>query len=192
MELNESDEFILDTVRHCVWSGFYNFDEIQAVIDDIIEVDANETLVRSSVAKELAKKREEEKTWPEVTDCDRLDQAFEAMNLRGIIALQNTGQTMSDGLEDVAEALEECEEGGAYGYCFYHGQDLERALEGGGLFLAFGDLNNEEEASLTIAEAVKACLEVQGFVIEWDGDANSRLGIPEFDWKRRYAIANAA
>jgi hypothetical protein len=191
VELSETDDFIIETVKHCVWSGFYNFDDIQAVIDDIIDDDANEILVRSSVAKELAKKAEAQKTWPEETDCDRLDQAFENLNKSGVIALHNTGQTISDGLDDVAEALGQCDGAEANGYCFYHGQDLERALEGGGLWLTFGDFDDDAAARKRIGESIKLCLEKHAFFVEWDGSADERICLPEFDWKRRYAVCSS-
>ena len=46
-------------------------------------------------------------TWPAVTDCDRLDQAFAALNARGIIALQNAGYTQSDGYGDISQSYDE-------------------------------------------------------------------------------------
>ena len=49
---------------------------------------------------------------------------------------------MSDGLSDISEYLAENGRDGILGYCFYHGQDLERAIAGGGLMLAFGDLED--------------------------------------------------
>ena len=186
--MNETEKYILDTIKSCVWSGFYEIVDVHQVIDDILEDDANEAMLRSAVAPEFAKKAAAETSWPDVTDCDRLDVAFETMNASGIIALQNAGYTMSDGLGDVGEILHERGRENVRGYCFYHGQDLERAVAGTGLMLAFGDLDNDPTQKTEMGKAVKDLLESNGFLVEWSGDPESRLNIPEFDWKRRKQI----
>lgn len=155
------------------------------MIDDILEEDADEDMLRRAVDEEFEKKAAAEATWPAETDCDRLDRTFEKLNDEGIIALHNAGYTMSDGLSDVGEVLSEYGRHGIRGYCFYHGQDLERAVNGGGLMLAFGDLDSDAKQKIAIGQFVKQALEDQGFVIEWNGDPESRLNIPNLDWKRR-------
>ena len=45
-----------------------------------------------------------QKSWPQVTDCDRLDRAFAALEQQGVIALHRAGCTQSDGLEEVEDA----------------------------------------------------------------------------------------
>ena len=81
--------------------------------------------------------------------CDHRQLARDQLEAAGIIALHNAGYTMSDGLDDVGEVYERRKAKGlaSRGYCFYHGQDVERAIVGGGLFLAFGDMRDEPEAA---------------------------------------------
>ena len=136
-ELNRTDKYILDAIRKWVWSGFYSADDVNGMIDDILEEDANEQMLRAAVAPEFAKKREAEQGWPAVTDCDRLDVVFTALANRGVLCLHNAGYTMSDGHSDSFEALSEQPKGRYFGYCFYHGQDVERAIDGQHLMLAF-------------------------------------------------------
>ena len=157
------------------------------MIDDVLDEDADENLLRAAVQPEFQRKREAELTWPTRTDCDRLDDAFAELNSKGIIALQNTGMTMSDGQEDVGQALHERGRAGVKGYCFYHGQDVERAVSGGGLWIAFGDLDAVAEQKKAVGEQVKDCLERHGIKVEWSGDPERRLGIPRLDWKRRWS-----
>lgn len=183
--MNDTDQYILDAIKTCVWSGFYDSDGVHEVIDDILEEDADEAMLRAAVDAEFAKKAAAEAAWPAETDCDRLDQAFDAMNASSIIALQNAGYTMSDGLDDVSEVLHERDRQDVKGYCFYHGQDLERAVAGDGLTLAFGDLKAEPAQKAAVGKMVKEIIESKGFVVDWDGDPESRLNIPNFDWKRR-------
>src|SRR5215470_2473451 len=141
--MSKTDEDILAFIKTWVWSGFYGADDIQEMIGEVLEHAADEAMLRAAVEPELATKANAEKTWPRVTDCDRLDAVFAELDREGIIALQNAGFTISDGHSDVGERLAERDRDQVKGYCFYHGQDLERAVAGGGLMLAFGDLDAE-------------------------------------------------
>jgi hypothetical protein len=109
------------------------------------------------------------------------------MNARGIIALQNTGYTMSDGLEDVSDALQKRKKTSSQGYCFYHFQDVEHALRGEGLWLAFGVFGADEAKEAELGRLVKGILESHRFLVVWQGDTDTRIHIPDLDWKRRFA-----
>ncbi len=186
--MSETDQYILNAIKNWVWSGFYSPDEADEMIDDILEDDADEAMLRAAVVPEFDKKAAAEASWPETTDCDRLDQAFEDLNARGVIALHNAGYTMSDGISDVSEALHELGRTGIKGYCFYHGQDVERAVDGGGLMIAFGDLDDDKAQKAKVGQVVRDVLQEFGFAIEWSGDPETRLNLPAFDWKRRRAV----
>lgn len=183
--MSETDKYLLDAIKTWVWSGFYSPEDADAMIDDILEADADEPMLRAAVAPEFAKKAAAEKSWPATTDCDRLDQAFDELNSRGVIALHNAGYTMSDGFSDVSEALHQRGRKGIQGYCFYHGQDIERAVAGEGLMIAFGDLDDDKSQKTEVGRLVKRVLHESGLVVEWNGDSESRLSLPGLDWKRR-------
>lgn len=183
--MNDTDKYILDAIKTWVWSGFYDQDRVQEMIGDILEDDADETFLRSAVAPEFEKKAAAEAMWPPETDCDRLDRAFAELNASGVIALGNAGYTMSDGLSDVGEVLHQRGRTNVKGYCFYHGQDLERAVAGAGLMIAFGDLDDDKAGKAKIGNLVRATLEAHGFEIQWDGNPETRLHIANIDWKRR-------
>lgn len=186
--MNETDESILNAIESWVWSGFYSPNEIDAMIDDNLEDDADEEMLRAAVALEFDKKAAAEGSWPDTTDCDRLDQAFEELHSHGIIALHNAGYTLSDGINDVDEILRRRGQKGIRGYCFYHGQDVELALLGDGLMLAFGDLDDDKSKTVEVGELVRDVLERFGFAVEWNGNPETRLSIPALDWKRRRAV----
>lgn len=186
--MNETDEYILHAIKNWVWSGFYDADEVDSMIDDILEDDADEAMLRASVVSEFDKKSATEASWPNTTDCDRLDQAFAELNSRGIVALHNAGYTMSDGISDVSEVLGGQDRTGIKGYCFYHGQDTERAVEGGGLWIAFGDLHDDPLKKTEIGHLVKDVLQASGLTVEWNGDPETRLNLPKLDWKRRSVV----
>ena len=121
-----------------------------------------------------------------MTDCDRLDEAFESLRTQGIVALHNAGYTMSDGHSDVAEALAARDAGRFFGFCFYHGQDVERAVSSGELWLAFGALQEDDERKREAGQAVRGALEKAGLHVQWDGNPETRI-LVRLDWKRRGA-----
>lgn len=182
--MTETDEYILSVIKNAVWSGFYGPDEVQRMIDDVLEDDADEEMLRAAVAPEFDHKAAEELTWPVVTDCDRLDRAFDSLNENGIIALHNTGYEMSDGHCEVGEVLHERGRSSVRGFCFYHGQDVEDAVRGGPLYVAFGDLEADAGPNLEVGRIVKQALEAEGLVVEWNNDPEKRI-IVKLDWKRR-------
>lgn len=185
--MGDTDNYILDRIHIWVWSGFYSPAEVDERIDDILEEDADEAMLRAAVGPEFAKKAAAEASWPLVTDCNKLDQAFHELNRTGIIALHNAGYTQSDGFSDVVEVFHDRGKTGVRGYCFYHGQDVERAVNGQGLTIAYGDLDDDQAKAAEIGHAIKATLERHGLTVEWNGDSNVRLELPTIEWKRRSA-----
>lgn len=178
-----------EAVRRYVWSGFYGTDEIIEIIDESIfrpgEID--QTWLRGEIKKAFRKKRAEEKKWPEVTDCDRLDEVFETLEEQGILALQNACYTQDDGLADIAQFYEEegGEDSGIEGYCFYHGQDLERVMDSGELWLTFGHVDGDAEQGVAIGRRIQEVFAKAGFDVLWDGSINTRLMVKGIHWQRR-------
>lgn len=182
-----NEQYILGQIRTWVWSGYYSPAEVYGRLGDILEDEVDEDRMCAAVEEEFEKKRAAEASWPLETDCDRLDAAFAALDCEGILALQNAGYTMSDGHEDAAEALSTAPPDKYFGYCFFHGQDLERAVAGDGLCIAFDHVRGDVPEKADVGQKVKQALEHVGFRVEWNGSASSRLNIPGIDWKRRGA-----
>jgi hypothetical protein len=183
--MNETEEYVAEHIRRWVWSGFYGADDIVGMIDDILEEDCDEAMLKALVEPELARKQQAERAWPPVTDCERLDKVFYHLHEAGICALSNAGYTMSDGHTDVDEAVAGAPQGHYHGYCFYHGQDVERAVDGQGVMIAFGDLRDDPVSNLEVGRSVAAALTAAGFVVEWNGTMKTRINIPAFNWQRR-------
>jgi hypothetical protein len=178
-----------DAVRRYVWSGFYDTDGIVEIIDESIfepgQIDLD--WLRAEIMTAFRKKQAEERTWPSTTDCDRLDQVFASLEQQGIMALQNAGYTQSDGISDVTQFYHEAggEQSDIVGYCFYHGQDLERVMESGELWLTYGDILGEDEKGVEIGRRIKHALEGVSFTVEWDGSIKTRLLVKGIKWQRR-------
>ena len=57
--------------------------------------DAISERVRTAIDEAFARKAEEMKSWPAVTDCERLRNAFDVLDQQGIVALENAGLTQT-------------------------------------------------------------------------------------------------
>lgn len=184
--MTEDEQYALEAIRKWTWSGFHSADEMRAMLEDILADEAIDVgLLHAAIDSEVAKKRAAERDWPAVTDCDRLDAVFYKLHEDGICALHNAGYTMSDGYSEVAEACGNAPEGHYHGYCFYHGQDVERAIDGHGLSIAFGDLGDRDEPGLAVGRTVVEALSAAGFEVVWNGSIETRPDLPGIDWKRR-------
>lgn len=181
---------VLSEIQTLVHGGFEKRDRIiEIVCEELYEPgDLDSIEVESAVDDALIALEKAQADWPAITDCDKLDHAFSALEKLGIIALQNAGNTQSDGYEDVQAACADRKATSSIGgYCFYHGQDLDRAVNGGGLYLAFGPIDPEKEESEGpgVGATVVAELARAGLATQWDGSFNKRILVPAIDWKRR-------
>ncbi len=187
--MTDDETYVRDAIHVWVWGGFYDPERATEHLDDLFaddpELTVDKAAMNAALANEFAAKTAAEKTWPKETDCDRLDRAFDELHRAGICALQNAGYTQSDGHSDVAEVLKDEGRENFRGFCFYHGQDLERAVNGSGLLIAFGDLDEIEADMIAVGRTVVATLAKHGFKTEWDGTAKKRIDITNIDWKRR-------
>jgi hypothetical protein len=179
-------------VRVEVLAGYRSERSLLAHVEEVVRGEGGD---RDVVAELLAYARkvldervQEEVRWSEPTTHDRLRRAFEALNARGILALENAGYTLSEGWE-VARVAAEMSYEPPRGATFFHGQDVERAVQGGGLMLAFGsfeeDPREREAADLAIAREVREALARQGLQTEWDGRVKTRIHLPPFEWRKR-------
>lgn len=199
---------LYDHVRMQIDSGLYTkkevFDTIERECSDrtVPVLAAEQPKLRGYAAKRWTLRESEEQAWTTRTTNDCIDAAFAALNQAGIVALQNAGWTMSTGWEDCWAEHERIKEaagseaagsetaGGApRGAVFYHTQDLERGVEGQGLFLAFGAFHERDDgdpaANAQIAAEVCAVLRQHGVEAEWDGEPQTRIRIPPFPWRKR-------
>src|SRR6187551_979395 len=123
--------------------------------------------------------------WPPVTDCDRLDAAFDELNELGILArhhwwcCQNCGHAAMPDERDATQARG----APARGYAFYHVQDTEAAVDGAGVFLAYGSFE-KATPEVQVASEVVQTLTRHGLEPRWDGSVKARIRVP-LSWQRR-------
>lgn len=172
----------LDHLAFLLNSGFYDADEAMEHLEEAFEDTPPAVLDQLRVrARQLVlARRAEEATWTTPTTNDLLAVAFEDLRERHIIALHNAGFTQSDGWDDAREQAT----ARSRGVCFYHGQDVERAVEGGGLHLAFGSLR-KEVADAAIGHEIVEVLRAGGLEPRWSGQETTRIYLPPFVWQQR-------
>ncbi|MEQ1820346.1 MAG: hypothetical protein ABL871_17225 [Terricaulis sp.] len=181
----EIEAHIRKAIRFWVWSGYYDAASVEGMLPDVLEDGVDVDAMYALIPEAFAAKATAENDWPEVTDCDRLNAAFEALDARGVCCLQNAGFTQSDGLGDVREAAQARGMKRYQGYCFFHAQDIERALDGRGMHVAFGVFDRNGAKVAEIGQRVVAALSEAGLGVEWDGDETKRIAIPKIEWRRR-------
>lgn len=137
----------------------------------------------------IAAYRAESAAWPEQTDYDRLKQAFAALESQGVVCRQNFTCCSTCGTAEIGGEMDAAREDGGEvrGYAFFHMQDTERAIDGGGLWLNYGAVEEGETAALAVGQRIADAIAAAGLRVEWNGDWNQRIHVP-LDWQRRLAL----
>ena len=179
-----------ELIRTRAWGGFDTPAEVAGRVSEWLaddEIDVGDADVPGWIDEAFADHREAQADWPAETDCDRLDATFATLQRQGVLCLQDAGYTQEDGQSEVAEAYVAAggESSGIVGFCFYHGQDLERVVDGDDLFLAFGDVDGDETAGVAVGRRVRDALEADGFTVVWDNTLGERLAVTDLVWRRR-------
>ncbi len=189
-ESGGQDEDIANMIRTHVWSGEYSPEEVGIIIEDNFDTDPNEKWLRAAIEREFAAKRTAEQTWPEETECDRLERSFEMLETRGIIVECNA----DDNDEGAAAVNDLYKQAGAekskfIGYCFYTEQEKERAVERPGMYLAFGAFGGNDSQAVAVGEILREEFERVGFDVEWDGNPkNWLIFLSKFCWQKRNRV----
>lgn len=183
-------EDLLGFVRYQVRGGFV---PVEHIADSAIEYAADgvepedlRPFADIFVADALDQVREETRTWPDITDCDRLDAAFDDLEAHGILARQNFTCCQTCGHAEMKAEIDEARADGrrVAGYVFFHRQDTDYAVDGHGLFLAFAATVRGETAAAAIGRRVAEAVTRQGLAVSWDGSAETRVRVP-MQWKKR-------
>ncbi|UUZ95425.1 hypothetical protein LJK87_13730 [Paenibacillus sp. P25] len=180
---------MLEQLELLVKSGFYSKEEIFERWTEDYDSSADEEQLRTEINRLYDSHVEASKQWAHPTDFERLTEVFDILASAGIVALHRAGTTISDGLGDVRECYEELVERGKLpaGYCFYHEQDMERAIESQVLPLAFGTFRENPEHAAKVADVIVSFLESFGLQVHWNGDIDSRMELRKFEWKKTYS-----
>ncbi|WP_370236168.1 hypothetical protein [Brevundimonas sp.] len=173
-----------------VANGFVPVEGIAERAADVFHGEADPALLlreaRRMTAEAVAAHEAARAHWPDVTDCDRLDAAFAALEASGVIARQNFSCCGTCGASEIWDEMKQARSNGrpVRGYAFYHAQDTESAAGGRGLYLNYGSCDEGAEAAVAIGHEIVAALAAKGLSPDWNGALDKRIGLP-LDWKRR-------
>lgn len=180
-----------DFIRLQVAAGY---SPVADLVDEAVDVFSDTTLApaalrqaASSIAAEaVAAHVAEQGTWPDITDCDRLDAAFAALDASGIVARQNFSCCGACGITEIHDEMDRVAKDGrpVRGYTFFHVQDTEHAVDGDGLYLSYGSVDRDKESAVAIGHEVVAVLREHGLHPDWNGRHANRIGLP-IVWQRR-------
>ncbi len=53
--MNETEQYVFQSIQKWVWSGFYSVPDMGRMINDILEGDCDEELLRSKIKTEMQK-----------------------------------------------------------------------------------------------------------------------------------------
>lgn len=193
--LNPNDT--LNRINELVWGGFHADEDIEWIItEEYLNPDelnlADFVWVAEETTRSCREKRAAEEAWPVLTEFDRLEAVFAQLRNEKFIALHKTGNTLSEGHEDVQEIWENAGrfDSGIRGSCFYHSQDVDGAVHTGQLYIAFSggmipDSEQREANTLAVGQRIAELLQAAGFDTEWDGNINERIKVNLGQWRKR-------
>ncbi|MBI3220036.1 MAG: hypothetical protein HYZ44_11020 [Bacteroidetes bacterium] len=196
IDMTGNEEFIYEAIFTQVRMGFLSIRDIkeninEAIKDNGFDEEISEKWAAENIEREYNKLLIESEKWKSPTDTEKLIEAFDELCKQNIIALHNAGYTTSDGESEVVEVEKVLRENGVVsdGYCFYHEQDLSRAIspEDSNLYMAYQKVDNSNDSvTLEVGRKVAKVLTDKGFKVEWNEDVNRKILIPDFKWQHIY------
>lgn len=185
----EIKEEILEQLKKDILFGFENekelFESINDMFYDYEELDTN--WLKKEIDLRLKTHQTESLKWEKPTDFERLAKSFNELNKEGIVSLHKAGYTRQDAEGDCLEIIDELKNIGilAKGYCYYHTQDLERAIgQEKTLFIGYDSHNQNDELAMEVAKKIVDVLKKNGFTIKWNNSLDTRIEISEINWKK--------
>ncbi len=180
---------ILAEIRSAILYGFEDQEEIlESTLDMFYGDDIDEEWLQEEIGKAYEKQLLEEQHWPSITDFDKLVTAFDALGKDNLIALHKAGVTRQDAMSDAWEVYEMAKEQGMNpsGYCYYHAQDVGRAIESELLLIGFADYEEDERRKGEVGKLLVKRLREQNFQVVWSEDTEVRVEIRNFFWQKRH------
>jgi hypothetical protein len=186
-----SDEVMsqfVENMRFYICSGFYSDEEILSHAETVIEeLNFGKLNAEALTRQAIAKLRTAVTTYDNFT---RLARVFDILNRERIIAVHFAGWDLDEGFEEVGKVFAFMKENNIprRGYCFYHKQDIDRAIDPNiqNLQLAFHSMNDDKKIALEVGERIVTLLQETGFDVDWNHTISTRIKISNFLWDKVY------
>ncbi|MFD5432008.1 DUF6891 domain-containing protein [Kitasatospora sp. NPDC127067] len=178
-----------DRARELIRCGFQEPDEMaESLVEHLDDQGLTQEEAERILAPLWTERLAEQTAWPETTDVDRLADAFDALEDRGIVAAMDFTCCAGCGYAEIGgEAGTD-----SVGFVFFHQQDTEAAAAGRGLMLRYGGFRAGEETAevserrtVEVGRAVVAALEAVGLPAEWDGSPHTAIRVAPMEWLNR-------
>ena len=189
-ELREAIKQVSYYIRCDVLGGFVKLDEIEPNALEAVSGDYDSEELRPHAQRVLeevvAEQRVREAQWPAVTDWDRFDAAFGALEEAGVVCRHNFSCCGTCAAGEIWDEIEAERDKGreVIGCAHYNVQDTESAVEGQGVYLSYGSVLEGERASVAIGHDIAKAMQDQGLVVTWDGTLGRRIHVG-MEWRRR-------
>lgn len=121
----------------------------------------------------------EQAGWPETTESDAIEEAFEELEDRHIVARADFTCCANCGHGEIQDELDE----DSIGYVFFHNQSTDRAVAEGQLYLYYGAC--EQERAAEVGGLIVDELLAAGLPVEWSGDPAKAIVVGPIEWRRR-------
>lgn len=179
----------IEQLQKDVLFGFENAEELFESISEMFydEKDFNNNWLKLEIKERLSEHQTESLKWEKPTDFDRLVKAFDELNKEGVVSLHKAGHTRQDGEDDCLEIIDDLKDIGiaAKGFCYYHSQDLERAVgEEKNLYIGFDSYNGYDSLALEVGKNIVEVLQKHSFKTKWNESIKTRIEILEIEWKK--------
>jgi hypothetical protein len=180
----------LEQIEKDVLMGFESAEDMIESIAEMFEEedDFDEDWLAETIEAYCNEHRDNSFNWSKPTDFDRLDAAFTELIKQKIVCLHNAGYTKQDAIGDCEEAIDALDDIGieAIGYCYYHNQDLQGAIDPTSrtLLLGYDSFIDDSKETLMIANAIVAVLKAHHFAITWNGTIQQRIQIDNINWQK--------
>ncbi|QEC77305.1 DUF6891 domain-containing protein [Mucilaginibacter ginsenosidivorax] len=154
----------LEQIKLDIKFGFENEQQIFEGLEDMFydEDDIDEEWLKQTIHQRYNQHQKEALQWIKPTGFDRLARAFDQLIVQKIVCLHNAGYTKQDGEGDCMETIERLDELGvkAIGFCYYHAQDLARAVDPDtrNLYLGFDSVTQNDDEALQVAQMIVTAL----------------------------------
>ncbi|WP_329339924.1 hypothetical protein OG866_31450 [Streptomyces sp. NBC_00663] len=171
-------------VREMLTDGYLGIEEIIRETAYLLEDRLSAAQARPIVERLWLARVEEQESWTEPTDPDRLERAFAALERDGIVAREHFTCCRSCGMGEIGAEMAD-REGGARGFVFFHYQCTRSAAEGHGLSVYYGDFANTPQGKAAVGHEVVAALDAAGLSTQWDGNPDTAIAVRPLNWRKR-------
>jgi hypothetical protein len=170
--------------------GFENEEDLFFGISEMFydEADFDEDWLRQTISVKYKQHQKDSLSWTRPTDFDKLAKAFDELIEEKIVCLHKAGYTKQDGESDCMDTIEKLKELGvkAIGFCYYHSQDLARAVDPGqkNLYVGFDSPTQDDNEALEVANKIVRVLKKYNFEVNWTGTVDQRIEIKNITWRK--------